>query len=82
MVDPILWSPPGVSPAPLIPGAPHYRDFRSGLSWPVVRAELTREQRVARARGGYMFVSRGTVLGRWCQRKREAYRRHLRELSS
>ena len=78
MVD-ITMSPPGKS-HPLVPGAPAYEDFRSGTNWQEIREELSREQRVARAAGLYMFVSRGTVLGRWHQRKREAYRRHVREV--
>jgi hypothetical protein len=55
-----------------------YEDFRpEGLSWDVIRAELKEEQDQECERGQYMYVSRGTVLGRWNQRKREAYRRYL-----
>lgn len=54
-----------------------YGDFRTGLTWQAVRDELAREQRQARAAGGYMFVSRGTVLGRWRQHKLTLYGRFL-----
>lgn len=55
-----------------------YADFRSGLTFTDVRAELQSEQEAARARGDAMYVTRHTVLGRWGQHKRalwEAYKR-------
>ncbi len=55
-----------------------YADFRPPITWDSIRDELQREQDVARAEGQYMFVSRGTVLGRWRQRKREAYAGYLK----
>ncbi len=47
-----------------------YSQLRTGLTWQAIRDELTAEQETARLAGGYMFVSRATVLGRWCQKKR------------
>lgn len=58
-----------------------YTDFRPGHTWQSIRDELSREQLVTRAAGQYMFVSRGTVLGRWHQRKQESYRHYLRLLA-
>ena len=42
-----------------------YEDFRTGLSFAEVRAMLVGEQKAARDKGLYMFVSRATVMGRW-----------------
>lgn len=42
-----------------------YQAFRTGLTFGDVREILAQEQRRAREKGLYMFVSRSTVLGRW-----------------
>ena len=55
-----------------------YEDFRTGLTFDAVREILTHEQNVQREAGQYMFVSRSTVLGRWCEMKRSMYSRYLR----
>jgi len=73
----IRMSAPGEELGPAIPGAKPYTRFNSGITWDQVRAELKREQNMAKAKGQYMFVSRGTVLGRLRQRKQEAYGRYL-----
>lgn len=51
-----------------------YADFRSGLTFSDICAELRAEAREAMEREGRrMFWTRRTVLGRWRQRKLEAY---------
>jgi len=77
--EPVV-SPPGETPGPTVPGAQPYHRFNSGVSWDQVRAELKHEQNMAKAAGQYMFVSRGTVLGRMRQRKQEAYGKYLAQL--
>lgn len=52
---------------------PCYARFRTGLSFQAVRDELANEQRLEALAGRYMFVTRATVLGRWCQHKRAMY---------
>jgi hypothetical protein len=56
-----------------------YDEFRTGMSFAQVRELLAHEQRRAKDRGDYMFVSRATVLGRWSQLKREMWARFERE---
>ena len=50
-----------------------YTDFRSGMTFQTVRDVLSHEQPVAKQAGLYMFVSRGTVLGRMREYKLGAY---------
>ena len=51
-----------------------YSDFRPGYTFAEIRAELRREQDLAWANEGRrMSVTRHTVLGRWRQRKLEAW---------
>ena len=58
-----------------------YSDFRSGDNWDSIRAELKAEQEAAYARGEFMAVTRHTVLGRWRQRKLEAWAFYLSTLT-
>lgn len=51
-----------------------YDDFRTGLTFADVRRLLAIEQRKARDRGEYFFVSRSTVLGRWKELKESLWR--------
>jgi hypothetical protein len=67
-----------IAPAAL-PPLVSYHEFRSGYTFAEVRELLALEQARERERGGYMFVTRATVMGRWCQLKREAYARYRRE---
>ena len=46
-----------------------YDEFRCGVTFKQVRAELKEEQRLKYLRGEYMFISRRTVLGRMHQHK-------------
>lgn len=55
-----------------------YDDFRSGLTFADVREILKSEQNQAYQRGQYMWVSRGTVLGRWRQYKLEMWEAYQR----
>ena len=55
-----------------------YAAFRSGLTFTEVRQELQGQQSSAKRSGGYMFVTRATVLGRWRQHKLLAYEHYLR----
>lgn len=54
-----------------------YEDFNTGLTFAAVRELLGFEQQAAYDAGQYMFVSRGTVLGRMHQLKQEQYARYL-----
>lgn len=66
-----MWGAPGdQEPIP-------YERFTCGLTFDQVRADLAAEQAQVREAGGYMFVSRSTVLGRMAQYKREAYEHYL-----
>lgn len=69
----VLWLHTGTRSNPPVP----YEDFRTGLSFAAVRELLGFEQDAAYEKGQYMFVSRGTVLGRWHQLKQEQYQRYL-----
>lgn len=52
-----------------------YEAFRTGLTFGDVRRMLAVEQRQIRDHtSGYMFVSRGTVLGRWRELKLDMWR--------
>lgn len=54
-----------------------YDKFKAGVTFPFVRELLGFEQDAAYEAGQYMFVSRGTVLGRMHQLKQEQYERYL-----
>jgi hypothetical protein len=54
-----------------------YSKFITDQDWQTVRDELAHEQKAVKASGQYMFVSRGTVLGRMHQHKQDAYRGYL-----
>jgi len=69
----VYWLHTGTRPNPPVA----YEDFRTGLTFGAVRELLGFEQDAAYKRGQYMFVSRGTVLGRWHQLKQEQYQRYL-----
>lgn len=53
-----------------------YQDFRTGLTFAEIAQELHTERRIAHERGEYRWVTRRTILGRWCQYKRELYERY------
>ena len=52
----------------------NYDEFRTGLTFTEVRRMLMYEQRRAKEKGYYVFVTRRTVLGRWHQLKQQMYK--------
>ena len=52
-----------------------YEQFRTGLTFKDVRELLWHEQQAVKDTGNYMFVSRGTVLGRWHEIKKSMWHR-------
>jgi hypothetical protein len=59
-----------------------YRDFRTGMTFTDIRRELQGEQTAAAARGEYMYVTRKTVLGRWCYYKRQMFEAYQRSMGA
>lgn len=55
-----------------------YDQFRTGLTFKQIRAELRAEADAKYRAGQYMFVTRRTVLGRWHQHKRDLWRQYLK----
>jgi hypothetical protein len=56
-----------------------YASFRAGMTFGDIRRELQGEQTAAAARGDRMFVTRKTVLGRWCYYKRSMFEAYTRD---
>lgn len=60
-----------------------YDQFRTGLTFTDIVAEL--EVEAARRfdqSGERMFITRHTILGRWCEHKRRLYRDYLHYISN
>lgn len=73
MVRRLLWTRAGELPPPP-PHLPPYEEVRTGETFGSIRQELDFEaRRVFEREGRRMFVTRRTVLGRWCQHKRALY---------